>query len=107
MLSSVCFLPAQGPLSGFKTIGLLGRTSCIKTMHCFWKRLRDAEQDPTGFRDPIPRVTLKKWKQRFTVREGAAIPDKSKWVQESCPAHFLKVFFTHMKFSFTTRYWNI
>ena len=33
--SSVCFLPSQGPFSGFMTIGLLGRTIYIKTMHCF------------------------------------------------------------------------
>ena len=30
-----CFLTVQGLFSGFRTKWLLGRTTCIKTMHCF------------------------------------------------------------------------
>ena len=113
--SSVCFLPAQGSFSGFRTIGLLGRTIYIKTMHCFsqlemWIR-------PHRFHGRCPQgLVLKCGSGDIYNRERgcgqidtlllAVCPRKKQKVfQNGVPIHFIKtiVFCTHMKLA-STRY---
>ena len=113
--SSVCFLPAQGSFSGFRTKGLLGRTIYIKTRHCFseleiWIR-------PHRFHGPHSQdLVLKGGSVDICNRERdcgqidtlllAVCPRKKQKVfHNGVPIHFIKtiVFCTHMKLA-STRY---
>ena len=106
--SSVCFLPAQGSFSGFRTKGLLGRTIYIKTRHCFseleiWIR-------PHRFHGPHSQDLVLKggsgdiysrergYGQIDTLLLAVCPRKKQKLFQNGVPIHFIKnncVLYTH------------
>ena len=96
----MCFLPAQGPFSSFRAIGLLGRTTYIKTMHCLSEL--DIWIRPHRFQGPHPQgLVLKSGSGDICNRERgcgqidtlllAVCPRKKEKVfQNGIPIHFIK-----------------